>query len=195
MAMYKTLHQISSEFEHIMQTVSEETGCPVAEQLLRIYFEQMEKEQELAEEAERLRDEQDSNLYWPFDEEDTDSAIMVEEMKNEVKKQQAQDIVHYLMRWTHVLTEARGIVSYGASDFQEQVEKNQRMVALLIEEKLHELALLGMDDDACWTAFDLERKKQVLQEELCTLPVSQLPSSLPMPEDSTRSQNFTVGPS
>lgn len=129
----------------------------------------MSKNRLWKEEAERLRDPQSDDLGWPFDEDDTESAILADEMRNEMrnemKEQQALDIIQYLMRRTNVLSGAKCIVKYGAQDFQDMVEKDQRVVALLIEEKLHELFSLGLDDNTCWAAFDLERKKQVLQDE------------------------------
>jgi hypothetical protein len=32
------------------------------------------------------------------------------------------------------------------------------------------LLSLGLDENACWEAFDLERKRQVLQEAITQLP-------------------------
>ncbi|KAL3690702.1 hypothetical protein R1sor_004353 [Riccia sorocarpa] len=175
-AMYKSLHHISGDVENVLETVTEESGRPIVEKLLHTYYEQIEAEQAAAESvgaSEAGADPED--LTWPFKDDDSDTDWLPEEEKNQVKRERANEMLAFLMKWIHILTEARCILRYGFDQAQDRISDEQASVAAMIDQKIAEY-LQDSSEDACWKVFDLERKKQHLQEELVKLPPCQLPN-------------------
>ncbi|BBN13914.1 MYCBP-associated protein [Marchantia polymorpha subsp. ruderalis] len=184
MAMYKSLSQISSDVENVLETITEETGRPIVEQLLQKYYAQIEAEQAAAESVQGSDAGEDpDDMTWPFKDDDSETDWLPEEEKNLVKRERANDMLAFIMKWIHILTEARCVLRYGFDKCQDRISDEQSSVAAMIDQKILEYSKES-SEDACWKVFDFERKKQHLQEELVSLPSCQLPNcpNCPRPE-------------